>query len=411
MKKSNLTQKILMRKAIITSLMVALLGILSVASAREIVADSAKSNDEEEVFSLAGFGNTHDTRDGEDETGSSVWDNLTNNLRFDIEMVNRFSTTRRRGKVSGFNTIGFDLHKVFTDEHGDIGTLLLQLHIARRDNAFPTPHHVEDDDDWEVEFHDFHFNLTRWGRGRTNFKIGRFAVPFGLEPNSETHLTLYQTIAHENLGLKKDWGFSINGQLPKFDYEVAITQASGHEIWNVGKNYAVAARIGTPSEKNLVLGLSAFHGQVMDEHRIHRWRSGLREMSRVDRVLGRTPDKGRGEDNLVRRTRFGIDVFWVNEQYTLKGELSVGRDFNQDVVNSLVEIDWRSADESLHAYLQGIYLGQRGSGWDKDIEARIGMVWVLDPHFEISAQYSQDLKTYGDRPTDSMFTIQSRIRF
>ena len=400
-----------MRAALATVMWLVLFGSIAKAPAQDPTANDSQADDEE-VFSLSGFGDGSNATDGEDEAPArSTWDSLTDNLRLGVEMISRFQTTRRRGKASGFNTIGVDVHKVFADAHGDVGTMLLQLHFARRDNAFPAPHHVEDDDDWEVEFHQFYFNLTRWGRGRTNLRLGRFTVPYGLEPNVETHLTLYQTIAHENLGLKRDWGFSINGSLPKFDYEVALTQASGHEYWNVGKNYAVAGRIGTPSDQNLVLGLSAFHGQVLDEHRLHRWRSGLHRQSRVDRVLGRTPGEGRGGDELVRRTRVGADLSWVVGQFTMKGEVSVGRDFNQDVFNTLVEIDWRSVDESLHAYVQGIYLGQRGSGWDEDVVTRIGVVWAVTRHFEISGQYSQDLRTYGGRPTDALFGIQARMRF
>jgi hypothetical protein len=106
-----------------------------------------------------------------------------------------------------------------------------------------------------------------------------------------------------------------------------------------------------------------------------------------------------------------VDVTWVDGQHTLKAEVSAGRDFNQDILNALVEIDWLSTDELLHAYLQGIYLGQRGSGWDEDVITRLGIVWAVTQYFSVSGQYEQDLKTYGSRPTDALFTIQARVRF
>ena len=165
------------------------------------------------------------------------------------------------------------IHKVFSDRDGDIGTAVLQPYLVRRDNALPIPMHVEDDDDWEGEFHDFYFNLRRFGRGRTNLKVGHFDVPFGLEPQTDTHFTLYQVLPMQNLGMKKDWGVSLNGQLPKFDYEISVTRGSGVELdrfhdgemtmmRSAGRNWAVAGRIGTPQERDLSAGLSAFYGNV-----------------------------------------------------------------------------------------------------------------------------------------------------
>ncbi len=132
----------------------------------------------------------------------------------------------------------------------------------------------------------------------------------------------------------------------------------------------------------------------------------------MDIALGRVPGQGRGDDNLVRRLRVGLDFTWIINQYTLKGEASVGRDFDQDVVNSLLELDWSTPDQKLSAYVQAIYLGQRGpKGWDEDVLARVGAVWNLDEDWSLSGQYSQDIKTYGSRPEDAIFTLQMRYRF
>jgi len=98
-------------------------------------------------------------------------------------------------------------------------------------------------------------------------------VPFGLEPQTNTHFTLYQVLSMQNLGMKKDWGVSLNGQLPKFDYEISLTRGSGIELdifhdgelttkRSAGRNWAVAGRIGTPQEGNVSAGVSAFYGNV-----------------------------------------------------------------------------------------------------------------------------------------------------
>jgi len=344
--------------------------------------------------------------------GSSLWTDALANLRFNVDLVSRLGLSKERGKPGMFNTLGVDVHTVLGDAQGDWATLLAQVHVARRDNAAPLPHHAEDDDDWELEFHEVHLTMTRWGRGRSNIRIGRQTVPYGLEQTAETHLTLYQTISHENLGLKRDWGIGVLGSLPKMEYAVAVTQASGHEYWNVGKNFALAGRLGTPSDRNLAVGASAFYGQVRTEHGIHRWRDGLGSPSRVDRVLRRSPDKGRGEDNLLRSLRVGVDFTYLWEAWTFKAELSAGRDYDQDVVNGLAEIAWASADESVYAYLQGINLAhETAAGWDEDVLVRIGGACNLNAHVQVSAQYEQDISVFGSRSRDAVFQFQWRVRF
>lgn len=343
---------------------------------------------------------------------SKPWAALTENLRFNVDVLSRLDLTRLRGQPGGTQAVGLDIHRVFSDSRGDIGTLILQPYMTRYDNAFPVPHDAEDDDDWEFVFHNFSFNLTRWGRGRTNFRIGHFDVPYGLEVNTDTHTTVHQLISHENIGMDMDWGCSFNGTTSRLEYEVALMQGTGHEYINAGKNLAVAGRIGTPYDRNLAVGVSALHGQIIDPHGLARWRSALEPPSRVDIARGRRKWANTGDDNLVRRTRVGVDLTWIVRQFTLKAEPSVGRDYNQDVFNGLVELGWTSHDERLWVYLQNIYLGQRGGfGWEEDVVIRLGAVWKFAHQWALEGQYSQDVTTYGTRPEDALFSLQIRYRF
>ena len=366
----------------------------------------------EEPLTLQSATSAPERTTADSEASGGFWDRAKENLRLNVDVISRVETTRRRGEAAGLNALGLDMHKVFSDGSGDIGTLVVQTYLTRYDNAYPVPHYADDDDDWELVIHSFFFNLTRWGRGATNFKIGHFYIPYGLQLNTDTHMTVRQLIAHENLGADMDWGLSLNGTTRTFEYELALTQGTGHEYTCAGKNYAVAGRIGTPSDRNFSLGLSAMHGQIMDPHGLGRYQSELEMPSRVDRARGQMPGAGRGDDDLVRRTRAGIDATWIVGQFTFRGEASVGRDFNQDVFNMFLESAWTSADEKLMAYLQGIYLGQRGGfGWDEDVVARLGGVWKFANRWSVSAQYSQDLLTYGTRMEDAMFTLQLQYRF
>lgn len=391
------------------------IGMLAALGLQVLCAAYGQTNDGrpvEEPLTLQSATTVSNAEMDANETRGEFWSRAGENLRLNVDVISRVETTRRRGKAAGLNAVGLDVHKVFSDSTGDIGTMILQPYFTRSDNVFPIPHDKEDDDDWELVFHTFYFNLTRWGRGATNFKVGHFYVPYGLQPNVDTHMAVRQLISHENLGADMDWGFSFNGTSRSLEYEVALTQGSGHELTNEGKNFVIAGRVGTPYDRNFTVGVSGMHGQVISPHGLFRWQSGLEPPSRVDRALGRMPGEGRGDDDLMRRTRAGVDATWIVQQYTFRGEASVGRDFDQDVFNTLLEAAWSSPDERKMVYLQAIYLGQRGGfGWDEDVIARLGGVWKFANRWSVSGQYSQDLTTYGTRPEDAIFTLQLQYRF
>ena len=327
--------------------------------------------------------------------GTSLWDKAGENLRFNIDLVSQFEITRRRGEPAWRNAAGVDIHKVFSDRRGDIGTAVLQSYYVRRDNALPVPAHVEDDDDWELEFHDFYFNLTRWGRGRANLKLGHFDLPFGLEPTVDTHQRVRQLIPGPNLGMKKDWGLSLNGDFPRFDYELSFTRGSGAEYVgarrpgvsarSADRNYAFAGRIGSPSDRNLFYGLSGFYGQVLNPR----------------------------NDLIIRRVRGGVDAGWVLDQFTLLGEASLGRNFDFDVFNTLVELDWISPYAKWKAWLQGIYLGRESAAtnWDEQIMLRLGGECQITGRWSASSQFSYDLEKFAAGPSDSKFILQTRYYF
>ncbi len=341
--------------------------------------------------------------DGDDRT---LWDALGENMRVNVDVISRIGFTRRRSEPEFLNALGLDIHTVVSDSEGDIGTLLLQPYLVRRDNFFERTVTIDGNDAFIIELHDFYFNLTRWGRGRTNFKIGHFDVPFGLEPRTDTHFTLRRLIPLHDVGFKKDWGVSINGSPPAFDYEVSLTRGTGMDLTDLGRDpYLVAGRIGTPSEENRVMGLSAFYGEVIDNHGGHR----------VDE--GDPRGDVREPDGFVRRLRVGVDFSQIMGQFELKGELSGGRDFEQEVFNSILEVNWTSADGKLTAYLQGVYLGQDGHlGWDADARTRAGVLWGINSKWSVSAEWTHELYRYfqevgGTHVPDDLFSFQIRMLF
>ena len=74
-----------------------------------------------------------------------------------------------------------------------------------------------------------------------------------------------------NAGFKKDWGFSLNGALPKYDYEVSVTTGTGKDMTGLDRDpYLFAGRIGTPADQNTTFGVSGLYGRVVDRHGAHR---------------------------------------------------------------------------------------------------------------------------------------------
>ncbi|MCZ6834716.1 MAG: hypothetical protein O7G85_02985 [Planctomycetota bacterium] len=349
-----------------------------------------QDSDEEEDF-------TFDT--GGDDQASNF---LTENLRVGIDLLTRFETTRERDQNGWLHAFGLDIHKVISDDQGDIGTLLLQPYAVRRD-SLPLPNHVDEDHRWEFEAHDFYFNLTRFGQGRTNIRIGHFDVPYGLEPYVDTHFTLRQFAPMQNIGTKKDWGISLNGTLPDFDYEVALTRGSGVEYVDKSHNYVVAGRIGTPADENFVIGFSAMYAEIIDPMHVMRYRMGLP----MSEMMMFNP-----KHDIIRRHRFGVDVTSVQGQFTLRGECSVGEDFDQDVILALVDIEWTNPDGTWKAWLQGFYWAQDGTtGWDADVTMRTGVNWNFASPWTLSAQLTHDFESYLNRVDDTIFTAQLRRTF
>ncbi|MGB0714407.1 MAG: hypothetical protein ACPGXK_00920 [Phycisphaerae bacterium] len=338
---------------------------------------------------------------------------LGSNLRLTLDLSSRVVYNARTGHAASLNFIGFDLHKVISDADGDWGTLTLQGYTTNINNLNPHPPFFEDDDDWDFVPRIFDFNFTRLARGRFNIRVGHFELPYGLEQIINTNGTLYDFVHGRNLGVKADWGVTVNGVIENIEYEVALTRGSGIEYSGRGSPWIVSGRIGSSRYENFIVGASFMHGEVQSPMGLRTWRSGLKLPSRVDRVLGRTTSQpNRGNEGVIRRTRAGMDFQWYLGPLGLFGEFSAGRDFNQDVFNALGELNWRSDDDALFLYSQMLVFAQRfGRGWDNALQSKTGMRWMLDNHWALSLQYIQDLATFEGGKHNRLVEMQVRYRF
>jgi len=96
-----------------------------------------------------------------------------------------------------------------------------------------------------------------------SIRAGHFDPAFGLEPVTDTHGTLLQTLAPKNIGFKKDWGIGYRGLLGKFDYQLAVQLGSGMGIRRKDGSYLLTGRISTPQTRDTQIGLSFLYGRTL----------------------------------------------------------------------------------------------------------------------------------------------------
>ena len=153
---------------------------------------------------------------------------LTDNLRWAIDLAARPSFDDRLDEWHSAFFLGLDVHKVFGSESGDWGTLVLQPYLTRLDSPRHPPF-FESNHDWELVWRIFNFNYTGIASGRFNVRVGHMEIPFGLEQVVNTNGTLRDYQHGRNIGVKADWGVSLNGELPAWDYEFSLTRGTGNE--------------------------------------------------------------------------------------------------------------------------------------------------------------------------------------
>ena len=352
---------------------------LRVAGGESMSVHSSERGDPGRVnFNDPPFDGVSDTDEGDDLPN---W--LTDNLRWTIDLSSRVSIFTDSGRAGTTNIVGLDLHKVFSDAKGDWGTLTVQLYLTRIDDIPNPPPFFESDEDWELVTRITNFNYTGLAGGRFNIKAGHFEIPFGLEVPVNTNGTLRQMITARNLGVVADWGAGVNGVIPEagVEYEATLSRGTGIEYFDRGDPFIVAGRVGTSGESDISFGLSALHGEIA------------------------------GRAGTVRRTRIGIDSQWYPGPIGLLGELSVGRNDDDDVVNALVEVNSQNAVETLTGYMQARIFTQRfDPGWDDAVSLVWGVRFTPDTHWALSAQYEQNITVFqGSR--DGVLSLQLRYRF
>ncbi|MGX9419067.1 hypothetical protein ACWU4D_17140 [Vibrio sp. WJH972] len=309
---------------------------------------------------------------------------LGENSRWAIDIASRATRNIDKNHNSLMTSIGLDIHKVFSNQTSDIGTLTFQPYVVKLDNVSNPGFTFEDGDDTELTWRIANFNYTALSQGQFNIKLGHLEIPYGLEYQLDTNGTLRQ-FTYSDRGIKADWGVSINGILPQLEYEVALTRGSGNEITSRDNPHIFSGRIGTLSNKNTILGMSWFSGDVL------------------------------GRNGTTQRKKIGLDASYYYYQWQFRAESSIGSTANNDTVNALAETLWMSSKESLSSYIQLGYQStevdhQVGSDTQSTSYWLAGVQWLSHNCFDISAQYKHKLKDTTTIEIDPVFNLQIRFR-
>lgn len=300
-------------------------------------------------------------------TFDGAW--LPDNTRFALDFSTRYSALPAAD--AQLNFAGLDLHSVVSTTRGDLGTLTLQPYLVHRD---PEPGRR---DNPELQWRISNFNYTGLAQGRFNVRVGHFELPFGLEQVLDTNGTLHQMNSPAALGLKADWGWSINGTLPQLEYEVARMQGSGNRFSTAGAGYQVG-RVATPRSRNVWFGLSYLEGTT-----------GL-------------------DSYLSPSERFGVDVGWrLPYGFDLLAETSWGETAGTELSRSLIEVRYSTVREQGLWYLQLRRNRDQGVLTRRDHELRFGGRFDLDRRFTLSFDLAQ---TFGTAEDDHEASLQFRMR-
>ncbi|MFC1590566.1 hypothetical protein ACFL42_03650 [Candidatus Omnitrophota bacterium] len=271
------------------------------------------------------------------------------------------------------NSVGFEGYRKFSGEYGDYMTADLQARFSY-DAGEPF------DDSLGVEIHNAWLE-TKLGYG-CNLKLGHFDPAFGLEPVTDTHGTILQTLAMQNIGYKKDWGAALKGFLGDFDYKTAFQIGSGMGLRRVDNSFLATSRIGSTSIDNFQYGVSFLYGEVPKTKGMNTF-----------------PKNHLLSSGDILKKRAGLDCGYQWREFFVKGEFAYGQDEEDNVLGYLLEAEYTPrAYQSWQAKLQ-FKSWFNDLGKDKSDDSRLGatLSYKLNRDMTLRAAYLYDLNLMNEK--------------
>jgi len=279
------------------------------------------------------------------------------------------------------NSIGFEYYKKFSNDYGDFLTADLQVRLAYDSLK-------NSSDAWGIEIHNAWLEY-KLGLGH-NIKVGHFDPAFGLEPILDTHGTILQTLANDNIGFKKDWGLAFKGVLSEFDYKVALQLGSGMSIRRKDGSFLFSGRLGSSQNNDFQYGISLLYGEVLNS-------SGMNTF----------PKNNLLSDTTITKMRVGLDGQYLSGPYLVKGELAYGEDQNEEVLGYLCELDYTiPSNQNCQLELQfKSWINDLGNSKSDDSTLTLGASYKLNQNTTIRAAFSHDFNLV-DNQEDDMVLVQ-----
>jgi hypothetical protein len=257
---------------------------------------------------------------------------VTSSLYKEVSLVAGYSGERgwigsRLGAVA--NSLGLEYFTRVSGDFGDYLTGDVQLRLAYDSDA-------RSDEAWGLEVHAAWLEY-KIGLGR-NLRIGHFSPAYGLEPVTDTHGTLFQTLAGPDIGFKKDWGLGYRGAVGSLDLRAAGQLGSGMVVDRRDGSYLITARLGNPPGAETRWGVSVLQGRVLENLEM------------------RTIPRPRLADRAVSRSRAGLDLAASRGALELQGEISIGKEEGDMAASTMVETEYRIPSfQTLVLEAQGLY--------------------------------------------------------
>jgi hypothetical protein len=270
-----------------------------------------------------------------DSTGSSF---------FMREFLILYENDSEKGS-SATGSVGFEYYRLFSTDTRDIGELNIQMRLMG-EKLLSGQHGTAGHNAGKamVDWHNFYYTALNplGGFGNFNVGVGNAAIPFGLEPEVDTHSSLLQLSGPANFGMKKDWGVNFFGSLGDYmEYSTSLTRGSGKHYSSDGNPLMGWGRISTSGkfnrENDSELGVS-FAAGTRSPHTSHFL------------IMGR--GMLHPEDTSITTTRVGLDYKLWKNPYVLTLEGSVGRDNMYNVRNILAQLDYVDPGDKWQTSLQ-----------------------------------------------------------
>jgi len=279
------------------------------------------------------------------------------------------------------SSVGLEWYRKFSGEYGDFLTADLQVRASYDSKKNST-------ESWGLEIHNawLEYKFSQY----LKIRGGHFDPSFGLEPVVDTHSTLLQTLAEQDIGFNKDWGAQLRGAFPHFDYEASLQLGSGMSVRRRDDSYLATFRIGTPQGRNWQAGLSLLSGRVLQTE-------GMRTV----------PKNHLLSEDTITQERVGLDGQYLFGPALFKGEVAYGRNDSADVLGYLTELDYTVPS------IQNLELQLQYKSWISDLSntstndgwLTFGAAYKLSQSTTLRAAFEHDFGMM-DKKTEDRFVVQ-----